>query len=338
MKAYRIAANRGLSSLTQVDQASRLLGPNDVRVRMEASALNFRDIMIADGQYGLPDDLAVTPGSDGAGVVTETGADVRRLKVGDRVLPAFWPDWIEGPISPFKTKRSFGANDQGTLAEELVSTESSFAIAPATLSSTQSASLPCAGVTAWNALFEAGGVKPGASVLLLGTGGVSVWALQLAKAAGLRAIITSSSEEKLRRASELGAAETINYRQTPEWSNAVREITNGEGVDLVVEVGGAATIDQSLSSVRQGGTVVVIGARAGSNPGFQPSRLIGTAARLQGMMVGSRTMLDQLVSFVDRNQIKPAIDQVFPFEEAAEAFRFFKAADHFGKVAIDHGR
>lgn len=335
MKAFQLTAGRGLSSLIVDDRSSKPLAPHEIRVRMEAAALNYRELQILDGRYGLPDGMIVTPGSDGAGIVVEVGALVTRFGTGERVVPAFWPDWIDGPITPAKTSSSFGADVRGTFAAELVAGEHAFVSAPTTLSALEAACLPCAGVTAWNALFVAGGLRPGATVLILGTGGVSVWALQLARASGLRAIVTSSSDEKLQRARELGAAETINYRTTTDWAAATRELTGGEGVDLVIEVGGSTTIGQSVASVRQGGSVIVVGAVAGNGVGLAPGSLIGGAVRLQGIMVGSRSMLEELVSFVDRTGLKPVVDRDFAVGETVQAFEALAAAGHVGKIAID---
>ncbi|MFL9945811.1 NAD(P)-dependent alcohol dehydrogenase [Paraburkholderia agricolaris] len=338
MKAFQLKAGRGLSSLIVDDRSSEPLAPHEIRVQMEAAALNYRELQILDGRYGLPDGASVTPGSDGTGIVVEVGANVTRFGKGERVLPAFWPDWIDGPITPGKTSSSFGAGIRGTLAAELVAGEHAFVSAPTTLSALEAACLPCAGVTGWNALFVAGGLRPGATVLILGTGGVSVWALQLARASGLRPIVTSSSDEKLRRARELGAAETINYRTTADWAAATRELTGGRGVDLVIEVGGSATIGQSVASVRQGGTVIVVGGVAGTGGGLEPGSLIGGAVRLQGIMVGSRSMLEELVSFVDRTGLKPVVDRAFAVGETVHAFEALTTAGHFGKIAIDLNR
>jgi len=253
MRAYELKSGDGIDGLTRLDRTSLAVGPNDVRISVGATALNRRDLMFADGQYGITPDRAMIPLCDGAGQVIEIGSAVTRFKQGDHVIANFWPLWTDGEIDPEKTSASFGAQLDGTLAEELVADEQALALAPRGLSSAEAAAIPCAGLTAWNALFVRGGLKPGQTVLLLGTGGVSVWGLQLAHAAGLRPIIISSNDEKLARARELGAVETINYRTTPEWQDKAKRLTGGRGVDLVVEVGGKGTMPRSISAARMGG-------------------------------------------------------------------------------------
>nr|WP_199743202.1 NAD(P)-dependent alcohol dehydrogenase [Sphingomonas ginsenosidivorax] len=300
-----------------------------------AAALNFRDQMFADGNYGVPAGNIVVPLSDGAGEVVEIGGAVTRVKVGDHVMPGFWPKWVDGDIAPDKVAGAFGAQFDGTLAEELVTDEQALTITPAGLSMVEAATIPCAGVTAWNALFVRGNLKPGATVLLLGTGGVSVWALQLAHAAGLRPIITSSSDAKLAQARALGAVETINYATHPEWQDEVTRLTDGRGVDLVVEVGGKGTMPRSVAATRLGGTVIVVGARAGvQEGGVDPGALIGGAKTLAGIMVGSRAMQEDLVRFIEATGIRPVIDRRFAFTDALDAYRHLQTGA-FGKVVID---
>ncbi len=338
MRAYELKSGDGIDGLTRVDRTSVALGPHDVRIGIGATALNRRDLMFADGQYGIAPDRAIIPLCDGAGQVIETGAAVTRFKQGDHVIASFWPLWSDGEIGPEKTNASFGAQIDGTLAEELVANEQALALAPRGLSSVEAAAIPCAGLTAWNALFVGGGLKPGATVLLLGTSRVSVWALQLARAAGLSPIVTSSSEDKLARARELGAVETINYRTTPEWQDEVKRLTGGRGVDLVVEVGGKGTMPRSISAARMGGTVVVVGSLSGfDDGGVGPGALIGGAKTLAGIMVGSRTMLEDLVRFIDVTGIRPVIDRRFAFDDALAAYRYMKSGEHFGKVVVEVG-
>jgi NADPH:quinone reductase-like Zn-dependent oxidoreductase len=231
---------------------------------------------------------------------------------------------------------SFGAQIDGTLAEEITAGEDDFVAAPGSLDSAAAATLTCAGATAWNALFVAGAARPGSSVLLLGTGNVSLWALNLAKAAGLFTIITSSQDDKLERARAMGASATVNYRTTPEWQEEVIRLTAGAGVDLVVEVGGQDTLARSLKATASGGTVVVVGRVSGSGGvSIEPGALIGGAKRLVGITVGSRAMLEQLVRFVDVNKIEPVIDRSFSFDEAPAAYEYLQTGQHFGKVIID---
>jgi NADPH:quinone reductase-like Zn-dependent oxidoreductase len=337
MNAYELVAGKCIDSLRQVERPAKELGAHEVRVKLSAAAINFRDLMIADGNYGIPAGQVVVPLSDGAGEVVEMGSEVVRVKKGDHVIVGFWPRWLDGQIAPEKISAQFGAGPDGTLAEQLVTDENALTIAPAGLSFAEAATIACAGVTAWNALFVRGGLKPGASVLILGTGGVSIWALQLAQAAGLRSIITSSSDEKLARARALGASETINYVKTPEWQDEVKRLTNGRGVDLVIEVGGKGTMKRSIEATRLGGTIVVVGGRAAAEgAAVEPGVLIGGAKTLAGMMVGSRQMQEDLISFIETTGIRPVIDRSYAFADAPAAFRH-AAKGAFGKVVIDVG-
>jgi len=335
MKAFQIKAGCGLVGLEPVERAGRELAGDEIRVRVNAAALNYRDLSFAKGQFYNPPSHPLIPLVDGCGEVVAVGPAVTRFKQGDRVITSYYPRWIDGPLSPAKTAVSFGAQMDGTLAQELTASEAAFVAAPVTLNAVAAATLSCAGVTAWNALFVAGAIRPGASVLLLGTGGVSLWALQLARTAGLFTIATSSQDEKLERARSLGASATINYRTTPEWQNEVLRLTDGAGVDLVIEVGGEGTLARSLKATGPGGTVVVIGRLSGGGGvSIEPGTLIAGARRLIGITAGSRAMLEQLVRFVDVNKIAPAIDKVFPFDEAPRAYSYLEAGRHFGKVVI----
>lgn len=335
MQAYRLLAGSGFDALEASHAPSREPGPGEVRIRVHAVSLNYRDLMFARGDYINTPAHPLIPIADGAGEVLAVGPGVTRFRPGDRVVNTYFRDWIDGEPTPEKTELSFGAHAEGVLAQEAVLPEHALATIPAHLDFVEAATLSCAGVTAWNALFVAGALKPGDSVLLLGTGGVSIWALQLAKAAGLRTIVTSSSDDKLARVRELGADATINYRATPEWQDEVLRLSGGRGVDLVVEVGGEGTLARSLSSVRVGGTIAVIGGLSGIR-GTEVDLLavIGGAKRLAGIFVGSRTMLEDLNRFVETAGIRPVVDQVFPFEQAREAYRHLKEGRHFGKVVI----
>src|SRR5512139_3802056 len=337
MKTWRVAAGSGIDGLATRNESPAPLGPTSVRVRLRAATLNYRDLMVLKGWYPVSGTGPLVPGSDGAGDVIETGAAVTRFKVGDRVTTCFFPDWIEGRMSLPRIATALGAGGAGTLGEEVVLDERSLVATPAHLDYAQAASLTCAGVTAWNALFETGGLKPGQTVLLLGTGGVSIWALQLAHAAGARIIITSSSDEKLERARSLGASEVINYTKNPEWSGEVRRLTGGEGVDVVLEVGGEKTAPQSLASVRMQGTVVIIGGVSGFGGAINPRSLIVGATRVQGVYVGNRQMHEDLARFITTAKITPVVDKRFAFDAAPDAYRHFEAGRHFGKVAVTLG-
>jgi NADPH:quinone reductase-like Zn-dependent oxidoreductase len=337
MKAWRVPAGGQIDGLKLGDESSGALAPGLVRVRVKAAALNFRDLMVVRGWYGITDPAPLVPGSDAVGEVIETGAGVTEFKAGDRVATSFFPNWVEGQMTPARIAGALGAGGVGTFAEQLVLPETALVRSPAHLDDAQAATLTCAGTTAWRALFEVGALRPGGTVLLLGTGGVSIWALQLAKAAGARVIITSSSDEKLARARALGADDTINYRKVPEWGAEVRRLTAGEGVDLVLEVGGEKTVQQSLAAVRMQGTVVIIGAVSGAGGAILPRSLIVNATRVQGVFVGSRRMHQDLARFVEVAKIQPVVDRSFAFAEVPQAYRYFEAGEHFGKVTIALG-
>jgi len=333
MKAWQLSAGKQIDGLAIEHLPGAPVGPRDVRVQLRAATLNFRDLMIVRGFYPVSGHPLV-PGSDGAGVVLETGADVTRFRPGDRVTTSFFPHWSEGRASRAKFANALGGGGKGTLAEEIVLSEDALIASPPGLEFVQSASLTCAGTTAWNALFVTGNLKAGDTVVLLGTGGVSIWALQLARAAGARVIVTSSSDAKLARARELGAHHTINYVTTPHWSAEVLRLTDGEGADQVVEVGGEKTIEQSLASIRVGGAITVIGAVSGMGGGIAPRSLITTNARFLGIYVGSRAMHEDLARTVAIHAIRPVVDRVFGFDEVPDAFRHFGEGRHFGKVGI----
>jgi len=337
MRAYQIKAGQQIAGLAQVQRNISAPAAHEVHVRIHAVSLNYRDLMVADGKYLSTGDAPVIPCSDGAGEVIAVGAQVTRFRVGDRVAASFFPDWVYGAPTPQNTAGALGAAVDGMLAEEVVLHEDALVAIPSHLTYVEAATIPCAGVTAWNSLFVEGGLRAGNSVLLLGTGGVSIWALQLAKAAGLRAIITSSSDEKLERARGLGAAATINYKTTPEWQDEVLRLTAGQGVDLVLEVGGQGTLTRSIASTRMGGTVAIIGGVSGFGFGgeLSPFALIGGAKRLSGIFVGSRSMFEDLNRFLSVTEIHPVVDRVFPFEQARDAYAHLKRAAHFGKVVIE---
>jgi len=332
--AYSIRRGAGVEGLARITRASAALGPHDVRVRMRAVALNYRDLMVARGDSGVPG-LDIVPASDGAGEVVETGADVTRFRIGDRVIGAFFPDWHDGAQEPAKVARALGGSADGVLAEEVVMDENAWAAMPAHLDFVEAATIPCAAVTAWHALFGLDPLKPGDSVLLLGTGGVSTWALQLAKAAGLRVVITSSDDAKLDRAAALGADATINYRCTPEWQDEALRLTGGCGVDRVLDIGGPDTLPRSIAAVRSGGTIAVIGRLTGtSGVTIDPAALFGGSKRLAGVLVGSRAMTEDVVRFVELARIRPVIDKLFDFADARDAYAYLGGAQHFGKVVI----
>ena len=333
MQTWRVVTGSHIEGLKLIDEAPGQLGPTQLRVRLRAASLNFRDLMVVRGMYPGGSTVPLVPGSDGAGDVIEAGSDVTRFKVGDRVTTSFFPHWFEGRQTPEKIAGALGGGGAGTLAEEIILDERALIRTPRHLNYAEAATLTCAGVTAWRALFVAAQIRPGETVLLLGTGGVSIWALQLAKAAGARVIITSSSDAKLAQARALGADGLINYATTPEWANEVRRLTDG-GADAVLEVGGEKTIGQSLAAVRMAGTLVIIGAVSGSGGAIVPRQLITGGLRVQGVYVGSREMHEDLARFVESARITPVVDRTFALAEAPDAYRYFEAGKHFGKVAL----
>ncbi len=336
MKAYQILPGANIDGLQCVDYPDRKLGHGEVRIRVHAVSLNYRDLMVAGGNYLVTVDDPIIPCSDGAGEVLELGPGVTRMQVGDRVAGSFFPYWQDGPTAPEKIRHSLGGDIDGMLAEEVVMHEDALAKIPASLSFVEASTMPCAGVTAWNAIFvSSNGIKPGDTALFLGTGGVSVLGMQLARAAGLRTIITSSSDEKLVRARELGAHHTINYGSIPEWHEEVLAMTQGRGANVVLEVGGKGTVNRSVSAAAMGGTVAIIGGVSGFGGEVNPASLLATAKRLVGIFVGSRTMLEDVMRFADTVGLKPVIDRVFPFAQAQDAYRYMESGSHFGKVVID---
>jgi len=335
MRAYQILPGDDIDGMQCVELPARALALGEVRIRVHAVALNYRDLMVASGNYLVNVDNPIIPCSDGAGEVLAIGHGVTTLQVGDRVAASFFPHWQDGRTSPNKIRHSLGGDIDGMLAEEVVLHEDALVKIPPQLSYVDAATMPCAGVTAWNALFESSnGLVPGDTVLLLGTGGVSVLGLQLARAAGLRTIITSSSDEKLQRARALGAHHTINYVTTPEWQEEVLRFTHGAGADVVLEVGGQGTVNRSVASAAMGGSVAIIGGVSGFGGEVNPATLLAGAKRMVGIFVGSRRMLEQVLRFAATTGIAPVVDRVFGFDQAQEAYRYMESGSHFGKVVI----
>lgn len=325
----------GLDGLELATRPDPQPGPGEVLVRVDARSLNYRDGMMVEGTYNRKLALPLIPLSDGAGEVVAAGPGVTRVAVGQRVAACFFPYWESGPPLPERVKPALGGPLDGMLCEWRVLPEAGVVPVPDHLTAVQAATLPCAALTAWNALIEQGGVKPGDTVLVLGTGGVAVFALQFAVIAGARVMVVSSSDDKLQRAAQLGASLCVNYRSTPDWAAAARAFGGGHGVDHVVEVGGAGTIERSLRAVRMGGTVSVIGVVAGGGAA-QTSLLplLMQNIRLQGVLVGNRDMFLRMNRAIAQHRLVPAVDRVFPFPQAPEAFRYLAAGAHFGKVAI----
>lgn len=312
-------------------------GARQVRVKMSASALNYRDLIIPARGYGSRQTrLPLIVLGDGCGVVESLGEGVTRVKRGDRVCPIFIQSWPSGPPTRERLFLTLGCELDGTMAEYMVVPEEGAALAPAHLDDLEAASLPAAAVTAWRALVTEGRVKPGEMVLVLGTGGVSLFALQFAKCAGAHVIVTSSSDDKLKRAREMGADETINYISVPQWGKRAREIAGGDGVDHVVEVGGEKTMAQSLHAVRPGGTISLIGVLSGAALNVPLGPIVTGHVRLQAITVGSGDDFAAMAAGISAHKIHPAISQVFAFEELREALEYLRSGAHFGKVCIRH--
>ena len=334
MKAFEIREAIGPQGLKlNPHRADRDPGPGEVKIRVRAASLNYRDLLVVKGSYrgGLPPN--VVPLSDGAGDVAAVGPGVTKVKVGDRVVGAFFEDWAAGAINAEAIARGRGGSIDGMLAEHAILLESAVLRAPAHLSHEETATLPCAAVTAWNALVEIGRIRAGQTVLLLGTGGVSMFALQFAKMHGARVILTSSSDDKLKHARSLGADEIINYKTTPEWDKVVVAATGGRGVDIVVELGGPGTLERSIRSVCAGGTVALIGVITGAGQ-IDPRPLISRAIRLQGVYVGSLEMFRAMNAAIELGRLKPVIAEVFPFDKAVSAYERLAGAAHSGKIVI----
>jgi len=337
MRLYRLPKHTSIDDLTLQEADIPRPGPGQVLVRLHAASLNFRDLAVVRGKYMMatpvPPDLV--PLSDGAGEVVETGPGVDRVQVGDRVAGIFMQGWLGGEIEPGYDATALGGAIDGVLAEYRVFDQNGLVHLPPHLSYEQGATLPCAAITAWNALYGLNRLMPGQTVLALGTGGVSIFALQFAHAAGARVLITSSSDEKLVRAAALGANDGINYKTTPDWAAEVRKLTGGRGVDHVVEVGGPGTLQQSIASARLGGTVSLIGVLTRGQ--IDPLPILGGGVIVRGLFVGSRAMFEDMNRAIALHNIVPVIDRVFPFEEAPDAYRALKAATHVGKVVIAIG-
>jgi NADPH:quinone reductase-like Zn-dependent oxidoreductase len=333
VKALVLRNGFGLENLTRVEMPDPVPGPGQVLVRVRAASLNYRDLLIVKGHYNPKLKFPRVLGSDAAGEVVAVGSEVRSVKVGDRVIGSFMQHWIDGPISDSAARSTLGSDRDGVLAEMALFEESGFVPVPGDLTFAEAATLPCAGVTAWNAL-TGGGCGPGKTVLVQGTGGVSIFALQFARALGARVLITSSRDDKLARALSLGANAGVNYKTVPEWDKWVREQTDGAGADIVVEVGGAGTLERSAKAVRSGGYIALIGVLAGGTS-FNPIFLLMKAICLQGIFVGSKAMFVDMNRFIVGEHIRPVIDRVFPFVDAAAALRHLESGSHFGKVVVE---
>jgi len=337
MKAYQIHKYGGVDGLRLAEVPELLAGEKDVVVRMRAASLNYRDLVVIAGEYDRNPQPGRVPLSDGAGEVVAVGPAVKKFKAGDRVAGCFFQGWLSGGLTAEMHRTALGGSIDGVLAEQVRFHEEGLVHLPRDYSFEEGATLPCAAVTAWHALFVRGGVAPGETVLLLGTGGVSIFALQLAKAAGAKVIITSSSDEKLERARKLGADEVINYNLDEDWGRTAAKLSGKGGVDHVVEVGGAGTLAQSIRACRFGGKIGLIGILAGRSAATEVFPIVTKGAAIFGIYVGSREMFENLNRALEQTGIKPIIDKVFPFESTREAYGYVQSGSHFGKVVINIG-
>lgn len=332
MRVYQIAKPGSLDGLAAAERPMPKPSARQVLVKVRACSLNFRDLAILLGKYRYPNKSDLVPLSDGAGEVVEIGESAARVKVGDRVASCFFQRWPGGRADPDTQASALGGALDGMLTEYAVLEEDGVVRLPDHLSFEEGATLPCAALTAWHALVEHGKIVPGNRVLVQGTGGVSIFALQLAKLAGAEIAIISSSDDKLARAKTMGATHLVNYRTSPDWDKAVLEKVAG-GVDQVVEVGGAGTLARSVSALRVGGCISLIGVLAG--PGeFNPGTLLPKRANLQGISVGSRQMFEAMNRAIGVHGLRPVIDKVFPFADARAAYAHLQSGAHFGKVVI----
>jgi NADPH:quinone reductase-like Zn-dependent oxidoreductase len=334
MKVWEIQNAYGIDNLHVAEKPEPNPGPGEIVVAMKAASLNYRDLLTVIG-YGGGYPLPLIPFSDGAGEVAAVGAGVTRVKAGDRVCPLFFQSWLSGPITAEARNRPLGGPLSGVLQQKMLLEADGVSKFPDHLSYDEASTLPCAGLTAWRAVTIEAPVGPGDTVLVQGTGGVSIFALQFAKARGATVIATSSSDEKLARAKALGADHLINYKTTPEWGAKARELTGGRGVDVVVEVGGENTLTQSFDAARVGGHVVVIGVLGGFSSPVMIPLVFGKNLHIHGITVGSREQFDDMAAHIAKWKLKPVVDKVFPFGALQDALKLMQAGGHFGKIVVN---
>ncbi len=334
MRAFEIQ-EFGIEKLALVEQEDPKPKPDEVIVRLRAASLNYRDVMIAGGTYNPRMKLPAIPLSDAAGEIVEVGRDVTNWKIGDRVMPTMVQRWFDGGSTDEKRRTAIGAGAQwnGVLREFTAFRDDAVVQVPEHLSFEEASTLPCAALTAWNALAVSGNLTPGDTVLTQGSGGVSVFALQFAKMFGARVIAISGSDEKIEKLRSLGADETINYRENENWDRVVLELTGKRGVDHVVEVGGAGTLARSINAVRVGGHIAMIGA-LDTEGTFNHVPIFMKAIRLQGIFVGSKVMFEEMLRAIEHHKLEPVIDKIFEFEDARAALQYMASGQHFGKIVI----
>jgi NADPH:quinone reductase-like Zn-dependent oxidoreductase len=335
MRAWQLPkGGAGIDALQKVERPNPKPGHRQVLVKVAACSLNFRDLGIVRGSYRMPVRENIVPLSDGAGEVAAVGDGVTRVKVGDKVAGCFFQRWVGGEPPPDVQAGALGGGIDGMLADYALLEEEGVVKIPAHLSLEEGATLPCAGVTVWHAMMEHARLVAGQTVLLQGTGGVSVFGLQFARALGIQAVITSSSDDKLAKAKKLGASHTVNYKTAPDWEKAAMEFTGGRGVDQVVEVGGAGTLARSFGAIRVGGKISMIGGLSGPATELDPRLILARRANVQGISVGSTQMFEAMNRAIAANTIKPVIDKVFGFDDAKAAYNHMASGAHFGKIVI----
>lgn len=337
MRVFQIQGDWGMENLQLSSRPEPRPGPGQVVVRMKASSLNYRDLLVPLRGYGShTGTLPLVPLSDGVGVVTEVGAGVRRVAVGDRVCPTYFQHWTGGQPDLERLTRSLGGPIDGTMADFMCLSEEGVVKVPGHLTDIEAATLPCAALTAWSALVTYSKTRPGDRVLVQGCGGVALFAVKLAKLLGAHVTVITSTEEREERVKLLGADATINYRTTPEWAKASREITGGRGFDMILELGGEKTLPQSLRCVKPGGTLAMIGVLTGAEMATSLGLIVTRQVRLQGITVGHRDGFEAMLRAFEQHQLRPVVDRVFAFDELKQAMAHLKSGAQFGKVCIAH--
>lgn len=337
MRVFQIEGEWGMDHLKLSQRPEPMAGPGQVLVRMKASSLNYRDLVVPERGYGnYTGTLPLIPVSDGVGVVCEIGPGVSRVAVGDRVCPTYFQNWVAGEPDLERLTQSLGGPIDGTMTDIMCLSEQGVVKVPAHLNDAQAASLPCAALTAWSALTTGSNTKAGDRVLIQGCGGVALFAVQFAKLLGAHVTVITSSDERMERVRQLGADAVINYRAVPEWAKATREITAGRGYDLIVELGGEKTLPQSLRCIRPGGTIAMIGILSGSAMATSLGLIITRQVRLQGVTVGHRDGFEAMLRTMDQHQVEPVVDRIFAFEALKEAMSYLKSGAQFGKVCLAH--